>query len=122
MSFCNFPGGCTAVNMLASVSAANTAAATSSGVDLQDYDGTVLVIQNKGAGTGTLDGKIQDSADNTNFADVSGLTFTQATTGANLQQLAFDRRLVRRYVRYLGTIVTGPHVLSVTLVGGKKNI
>lgn len=121
MSLFNFAGGSTGVNVLAAVSAANTAAATSSAVDLIDYEGPVLVVQNHGTGTGTLDGKIQDSADgSTDWQDVSGLTFTQVTTTANTQKIAFNAKSVRRYVRYVGTIVTGPHLIGVTLVGHKK--
>lgn len=120
MSFYNFPGAATAVQVLAPVDAANTAAATSTGVDLRDYDGTVLFIQNKGAGTGTLTGAIEDSADNVSFAAVSGAAFTQAGTTANMQSLAIDRRSLRRYVRYVGTVGTGPQLVGVTMVGGKK--
>lgn len=121
MSLFNFAGGSTGVNVIAAVSAANTAAATSAAVDLIDYDGPVLVVQNHGTGTGTLDGKIQDSADgSTDWQDVSGLTFTQVTTTANTQKIAFNAKSVRRYVRYVGTIVTGPHLIGVTLVGHKK--
>lgn len=122
MSQFNFPGGSTTVQVLAAVSAANTAAATSSGVDLNDYEGPVVVIQNKGAGTGTLDGKVQDSADNSAFADVSGLTFTQSTTTADLKTLVFDRKSVRRYVRYVGTVGTGPQLVAVSLTGMKKTV
>lgn len=123
MSQFNFAGGSTAVNMLAAVSAANTAAATSTGVDLLDYEGPVLVVQNHGTGTGTLDGKIQDSADNASFADVSpAISFTQVTTTADTQKVAFNAKSVRRYVRYVGTIVTGPHLVGVTLVGFKKTV
>lgn len=122
MSLYNFPGGSTAVNLLASASCANTAAATGTGADLLEYDGPVLVVQNCGTGTGTLDGKIQDSADNSAWADVSGLTFTQKTTTADLQKIAFSADSVRRYVRYVGTIVTGPQVVGVTLVGFKKSV
>ena len=74
--------------VLAPIDCADTAAATSSAVDTNDYEGGVIVIQNKGAGTGTLDGKIQDSADNSSFADVSGLTFSQSTTTADIKAIA----------------------------------
>lgn len=123
MSQFNFSGGSTAVNVLAAVSAANTAAATSSAVDLLGYEGPVLVIQNHGTGTGTLDGKLQDSGDgSTDWQDVTGATFTQVTTTANTQKLALSPRGVRRYVRYVGTIVTGPHLIGVTLVGMGKSV
>jgi hypothetical protein len=122
MSQFNFPGGSTTVSMLAAVSAANTAAATGTGVDLNDYEGPVIVIQSHGVSTGTLDGKVQDSADNSAFADVSGLTFTQSTTTADIKTLVFDRKSVRRYVRYLGTVATGPQVVGVSLTAMKKTV
>jgi hypothetical protein len=86
---------------------ARTATVTSSGVDLKGYEGNYLVVQDVGAVSGTtptLDGKIQDSADNSSFADVSGLTFTQVTASTSLLTLNVDTRLVRRYIRYVGTI------------------
>lgn len=122
MSQQNFAGNATVVNILTPVSAANTAAATSSGVDLIDYDSLVIITQHKGAGTGTLDGKIQDSADNSSFADVSGLTFTQETTGAGIQKLVINPKSVRRYIKYVGTIGTGPQIVGVSLAGVKKTI
>lgn len=120
MSQFNFPGAATILSLLAAGSKANTAAATGSGVDLQDFEGPVVVTQDHGTSTGTLDGKIQDSADNSSFADVSGLTFTQETTGAAIQKLVIDKKSVRRYIKYVGTVGTGPQVVSVSLLGVKK--
>lgn len=123
MSQFNYPGNATVVNLLTPVSAANTAAATSAaGVDLLDYEGPVLVTQHHGVGTGTIDGKIQDSADNSAFADVAGLTFTQDTTTASVKALVVQSKQVRRYIRYVGTIVTGPHLIAVSLSGVKKSV
>lgn len=118
MSIFNFPSAATVETLVAAQSAASTV--TSAGIDLLPYDGPILVIQNGGAGTGTLDGKLQDSADNVTFADVSGLTFPQKGTAAATQSLAVQTRTLRRYVRYVGTIVTGPHLLSVELAGFRK--
>ena len=122
MSQFNFPGNATTTTLLAAVSAANTAAATGTGVDLLDYEGPMLVTQNHGVSTGTLDGKIQDSADNSSFADVAGLTFTQSTTTADTKTLVIQSKQVRRYVRYLGTVGTGPQVVGVTMSGVKKSV
>lgn len=123
MSQFNYPGNATVVNLLTPVSAANTAAATSAaGVDLLDYEGPVLVTQHHGVGTGTIDGKIQDSADNSAFADVAGLTFSQDTTTASVKALVVQSKQVRRYIRYVGTIVTGPHLIAVSLSGVKKSV
>lgn len=122
MSQFNFPGNATVTALLASASCANTAAATGTGVDLKDYEGPILITQNHGAGTGTLDGKIQDSADNSSFADVSGLTFTQSTTTADIQSMVVQSKQVRRYIKYVGTIVTGPQVVGVSMSGVKKSV
>lgn len=108
------------VNLLAAVSAANTAAATSLGIDLTGYEGVAQVIVNTGAITGTLDPKLQDSADNSSFADVTGLTAAQVTTASQARVISFDVRNVRRYIRFIGTIVTGPVLVSATLNAFKK--
>lgn len=122
MSQFNFPGNSTTATLLAAASCANTAAATGTGVDLLDYEGPVVIVQNHGASTGTLDGKIQDSADNASFADVAGLTFTQSTTTADTKSLVVQSKQVRRYIRYLGTVVTGPQVVGVSMTGVKKSV
>jgi len=96
------------------------------GVDLLGYQGKIKVTQDVGAVTGTtptLDGKIQDSADNSTFADVTGLTFTQVTTSSNIQSIGVDPRAVRRYIRYVGTLGgTTPNFTFAVLGLGQKNI
>jgi hypothetical protein len=123
MSQFNFPGNATTVALLSAVSAANTAAATSTGVDLIEYEGPVVITQNHGISTGTLAGKIQDSADNSSFADiVPAVNFTGETTTVGVQQVVIQSKQVRRYIRYLGTVVTGPQVVAVTMTGVKKSV
>lgn len=123
MSQFNFPGNATTVSLLAAVSAANTAAATGTGVDLLDYEGPVVITQNHGVSTGTLAGKIQDSADNSAFADiVPAVNFTGETTTVGVQQVVIQSKQVRRYIRYLGTVGTGPQVVAVTMTGVKKSV
>lgn len=57
--------------------------------------------------------KIQDSADNSTFADVTGLTFTQVTAGPTSERLATgSTATIRRYLRAV-TVTTGG-VTSVT--------
>lgn len=123
MSIFNFPSASTTTTLLAAAVAASTAAATSAaGVDLLAYDGPVIVVQNHGVSTGTLTGTIEDSADNASFAAVAGLAFTASTTTADTKTLVFGSKSVRRYVRYVGTVVTGPQVVGVTMTGCLKNI
>lgn len=122
MSQYSYPGNATVTSLLSPVSAANTAAATGVGVDLIDYDGPIVITQHHGLSTGTLDGKIQDSADNSSFADVSGLTFTQETTTVGVQKLVVQSKQVRRYIKYVGTVVTGPAIVGVSMSGVKKSV
>lgn len=112
----------TVLSLLANGSKANTAAATGAALDLNDYEGEVAVIQDVAAGgTGSIDGKLQDSADgSTGWADITGATFTQVTTSASLQKINLKSDECKRYVRYVGTIVTGPQVVGVHALGAKK--
>ncbi|MFA4871380.1 MAG: hypothetical protein WC623_24490 [Pedobacter sp.] len=97
------------------------------GVDIRDYQGVLKVILDSGAGGGTtptLDAKLQDSANNTTFADITGKAFTQVTTAVSLQSLAIDTRAVRRYLRIYITITgTGAtYGLAVTMAGQVQRI
>lgn len=114
----NFPGQSTATALVASASQASTV--TSAAFDLLQYDGPALVIENHGAGTGTLDGKLQQSIDGSTGWTDTGITFTQKTTAASIQSVYFETKAVQRYVRYVGTIGTGPHLLGVSITAMKK--
>ena len=115
----NYAGASNVINILAAASQAATL--NSGAIDLRDYDGPVAIIQNKGAGTGTLDGKIQDSDDGaTAWVDVIGATFVQAGVAADVQKLTLQSKSTRRFIRYTATIVTGPHLVGVTMLGVKK--
>ncbi|MEV6181351.1 hypothetical protein [Streptomyces sp. NPDC052015] len=51
--------------------------------------------------------KIQDSADNSTFADVTGLSFTQLTAGRTAERIATaNNATIRRYIRAV-TVTTG---------------
>jgi len=103
------------------------ATANGSGVDMVDYEGIAVVQLDSAAGSaGTLDIKIQESDDNSTFADVptaeiTGGAFTQVTTGgASLQTRYIDISARKRYLRGVCTIATGPFVFSFGLVAQKK--
>jgi hypothetical protein len=104
------------VVVLPSVSAANTAAATSGWIDCRKYKGTLRFIQITGAITGTLDGKLQgaDDSGGTNGADITGATFTQVTS-ANKVQTCIIPATKRPYIKYIGTVGTGPVLIGVAL-------
>lgn len=78
------------------------------GVDRAGYDELELLVST-GAATGTptsfsVDAKIQDSADNSSFADVSGLAITAITADNTTGSVAkIDASGLRRYVRVVTT-------------------
>jgi hypothetical protein len=92
-------------------------------IDLVTGDGRVFAVQQVGAVSGSspaLAGKFQESADgSTNWADISGATFTSVSATDNVQAITFDR--TQRYVRYVGTISgSSPSFILAVLVGEQK--
>jgi hypothetical protein len=68
----------------------------------------VLTCVTTGSSSGTptsftVDAKIQDSADNSAFADVAGMTMTTVTTDNQVGEIFFDPSKVRRYFRVVVT-------------------
>jgi len=101
------------------------ASANRTGVDLVDYEGDIMAILDAEAGGAsvTYAVKIQDSADNSTFADVSGLAFTTTTANTALREtLRINSDEVRRYIRAVITVAggTGTGALSVVALGSKK--
>lgn len=111
-------------NLLAT--AARTTTANGTGVDLKDFIGQAALILDSAAGTGTtptLDLKLQDSDDNSTFADVSpAVAFVQVVAGASQQRVGVDCDALRRYVRIVSTIggTTPSFTYSVNMVGRKQ--
>ena len=102
-----------------------TATFNSTSVDTQNYEGDLLVtedVQTVSGTTPTLDGKIQDSADDSAFADITGYTFPQRTATGAPATVRVDKRKARRYIRYVGTIAgtTPSFALSVVAHGQLK--
>lgn len=94
------------VEMLAP--AVRTASANGTGVDTQtiDHGKDAMVVLHVGTVTGTtptLDVKIQDSADNSSWADVSGAAFAQKAA-AGLSRMNVSLKSTRRYLRAVATI------------------
>ena len=112
---------------LLSLSASDVVTATvnRTGVDLVDYEGDIMAILDAEAGGASITYavKIQDSADNSTFADVSGLAFTTTDANTALQEtLKINSNEVRRYIRAVITVAggTGAGALSVVALGSKK--
>lgn len=107
--------------------AAVTASGNSSSMDLVDYSESLdllLSVSAPVAGTNpTLDVKLQDSADNSTFADVSGAAFTQVTSAASVQRMTLNPDELKRYVRIVRTIggtVSPQYLVKVTGIALKK--
>jgi len=107
----------------------HTATATGSAVDIKDYVGklAVFLLTTVGGGTTpTLDVKIQDSADgSTNWADVTGATFSQVTDEADAHvKIGLECNAVKRYIRAVATIAGGgseTFTFGVVAIGEKQH-
>ena len=106
--------------------AAKTSTATSSAIDLLEFDGDILLVLDSAAGTGsspTLDIKIQDSdASSGTYGDLSGATFTQVTGSASMQTLAINKDSSKRFIKIVQTIggSSPTFTFSINLIGLKK--
>ena len=113
----------TAVDILPNDVLASTA--NGSGVDLQGYEGSAaFVLSSEAMGASvTLAVKLQESADNSSWADVTDGAFT--TTAANtaaFEQIALNVSDLKRYVRTNSTVAggTGTGAVNVTAYASKK--
>jgi hypothetical protein len=108
--------------------AARTSSANGTGFDLQgsnDAEGEAIIILDTAAGTGTsptLNVKLQDSADNSAWADVTGATFSEVTGTASCAKITVNTNDVRRYVRAVATIAgtTPSFTCAVSMIYSKK--
>jgi len=114
------------VQMLAPLSAAATANATSAWIDVRKYEGDLVIISNIGIITGTITPTIEDATDGsgTGAAAVTPNegAFTQVTTSNDplQEKRTIGAGSVRGWIRYVGTIVTGPALVGVTLLSHPK--
>lgn len=121
----SWPQAAVQVNLLSSVSAANTAAATSAWVQTSNKEGTVAVVVNVGAVTGTLVLTLEDATDNSGTGG-AGFTanegaFSAATANTNHKR-TFPARASRGFFRVVGTITTGPSLISASYLAHPKNV
>lgn len=115
----------TTVALLGPGDKANTSAATGSWVQVTNYEGVILVTQNVGAVTaGTIDGKLQHATSNggAGAADITGATFTRVSTSNDpaIETIAINTNGLYDYIRYVGTIGTGPAQVGVSFTGCPK--
>jgi hypothetical protein len=91
-------------------------------IDMIDADGTCFAMQVIGTVGGTspsLTGKIQESADNSTWTDVTGAAFAAVTTSNSLQTISFE--WTKRYLRHFRTVGgTSPTFPLGVLIGEQK--
>jgi hypothetical protein len=102
-------------------------------LDLAPYKGPITIVLAVGQsthGVGTLNvANIQDSTDNTTFADITGGNFAAVVNTANasnvgIQTKTFDVRVLDRYLR-LPIEVSGTNAnipISVHVIGQKERV
>lgn len=125
MSQNNFPAASVSGLFTLSNAASQASTVTGAAVDLMalDLQGNLEITQQVGAVTGSITGKIQDSADgSTGWADLPGAAFTAVSSANNTQRIAINAQATRGYIRYVGTIATGPAVVAVTGSGVPKSV
>lgn len=115
-----------AVTMVAAVSAGNTAAATSAWIDVRPYEGDLVIVSNIGIITGTITPTIEDATDGAGAGAAEVVpaqgAFTPVTTSNDPmhEKRTIPAGSVRGWIRYAGTIVTGPAPVAVTLLAHPK--
>jgi hypothetical protein len=112
-----------AVQMLAPLSAAATANATSAWIDVRKYEGDLVIVSNIGIITGTITPTIEDATDGsgTGAAGITPNEGAYAAGAANqIQKRTLNASAVRGWVRCVGTIVTGPALVAVNIKYHRK--
>jgi hypothetical protein len=107
------------VKLLDPASAANTAAATSAWIDVREAEGDIVFKNQVGAMTGSITWTIEDATDGsgTGAAGVTPNEGAYAAGAANqLQKRTVNASAVRGWVRCVGTIVTGPSFVAVSIL------
>lgn len=114
-----------AVKLLDPVSAANTAAATSGWIDARQYEGDLVFVNQVGALTGSITWTIEDATDGSGTG-AAGITPTEGAYAAGaanqVQKRTVSANAVRGWVRCVGTIVTGPALVAVTMLSRPKYV
>lgn len=115
----------TAAILLNPVSAANTAAATSSWVDVRAAEGDIVFTNQVGALTGSITWTIEHASDGsgTGAAAITPNEGAYAAGAANqVQKRTVNASAVAGWVRCVGTIVTGPALVAANIKYRPKSV
>ena len=107
------------VKLLDPASAANTAAATSAWIDVREAEGDIVFTNQMGVLTaGSLTWTIEDATDGSGTG-AAGITPNEGAYAAGatnqIQKRTLNASAVRGWVRCVGTIVTGPSLVAVSI-------
>ena len=80
--------------------------------------GAAAVLHLFSIASGTVTFKIQDSADDSSFTDVTGLAFTAASAGTAQRVATAGTATIRRYTKVVATGTFGTAVAAVNLIRG----
>ena len=91
------------------------------GIDALDYDETLIVLNAGAVGaSGTVDVKVQESADNSSFSDISGAAFTQITAANDetiyVGRVKMGEKTRKRYLRVVATVGTAACDLGIVVL------
>jgi len=106
------------VNLLPPKNATDTAGATSAWVAIPAGEGCLVVSQIVGAMTGTLAGTLLTSplangANNVAMLPDDGNNFAAEVTANNTQKKVVNARKNLGYMKYIGTVTTGPVLVNI---------
>lgn len=92
------------------------------GVDTTGYEEAIIVLDcGTTTATGTLDVKVQDSADNSSFADIAGggVSFTQVVPANDdaiyVGVVRLSDNNIRRYIRVVGVAATAASIYGASI-------
>lgn len=115
--------------------AERTSALDGTAVDLNDYEGDIIVILDvEDSGTSTLVVKLQSSdTENGSYTDVTSVfnldgteqasaavAFAEVSTSASKQYLVFPKGAAKRWVKAVSTVDSSTHTYSINALGAKK--
>ena len=105
-----------------------TADALGAAIDLQDYEGELIVLLNSAAGTGNADNTLavnlkESDTSGGSYTDVAGGAFSAVSTAASAQKISVNSDEMKRYVKFNLDVggTTPSFVMAAELLGIKKN-
>ena len=110
--------------------AAVTADGNTTGVDISNYEGEILVLAMNNAGSQssgsdrTMAWKLQESSDDSTYTDVTGGGFTALTTAASVQKISLNSNELKKYLRInydIGGTNTPTYTIGAVVLGNLKN-